>query len=183
MQHHFASEGTNFTAPFAEKWPFSSACQTPHKSDGAEATKVAEEHLVWSRAWERYVRHQTVTHKGKEIYGTHSHPGKRVNERANKTNKNIYLIKKLFGHKWTPGWQHQARQFPDMFFPEGQAALWLIKFEKHAYKVYSCLCSLLAERIYVHELVFQIAVAKDNSKDLPDKNILCCMAVPKQWFW
>jgi len=53
-----------------------------------------------------------------------------------------------------------------VFFPEGQAALCLIKLEKCAYKVYSCLCSLPAEKIYVYEPVFQIAVAKDNSKDL-----------------
>lgn len=42
----------------------------------------------------------------------------------------------------------------------------LIKFENHSCKVCSCLCSLPAERIYMHESVFQIAEAKEISKDL-----------------
>lgn len=46
MQHHFATKRTGFTVPSAENRPFSSACQTLARSDGSEATVVAEEHCV-----------------------------------------------------------------------------------------------------------------------------------------
>lgn len=46
MQHHFGTKRTNFTVLSAENRPFSSACQTLGKSDGSEATAVAEEHCV-----------------------------------------------------------------------------------------------------------------------------------------